>query len=155
MDVPGSAFAPLSRALVADPGRPRVAFNLSPTPNLPKLRWKPQPRPKQLVEPPLTSQRAGDEERSGMLRNLFRRTTRPADTVLTREPAGGLQSVPAKTVGASLQEHAASSRKDGDYLSAALLFALAGDQANAARCYQEAARRIRTGNQEEEQTSTD
>lgn len=132
IDVPFGSFAPISRALVAEPGRPRVKLEVHPAPGLPALGWsEPEPEP----EMPQPGQGAEDEG-GGILGRLGlgRRTEPVPRPVPIPRPVTGQQDI--KSLFLKLAE---SHRREGDYLGAALLFAMAGDKVNAGRCYHEAA----------------
>jgi hypothetical protein len=153
-DIPRSAFVPLSRALVAEPGRPRVTFEVRPIPNLPVLRWTPPAQPERLPVQPGPPKRSSEHKWGESIQRLLKQFTR-TDTsrataqrpeehrgVQQAEERPAPQQVASQDFNGGLRKHAEVARQQGDYLSAALCFALAGDHANAARCYQEAARRI-------------
>jgi hypothetical protein len=139
LDVPGRSFAPISRALVAETNPPRLDFKLRTGPVLPDLKWVPPPRP----EGEGRSVSATREQLRAIRENLniFRRS-RPSpasrhDLSIVRR---GTSAADADIL---FKERAELFLKSGDWLSAALCFALAGDNYNAAQHYQAAARQIR------------
>jgi hypothetical protein len=136
LDVPHSAFAPLSRALVADPGRPRVAFQVRPAPTLPSLHWTPPPRPEQRA----ALRPDGKSERAKLTERVLGRREQPKPEPPPGKP-GSVVIRPAEPqdVEGLLRERGESYRQAGDFLSAALCFALADDAGQAGRCYQRVA----------------
>lgn len=124
VDIPRDAFAPLSKSLIAEPERPRTVFHLRPPSRLPELKWT----------PPATLKK---REQKGILRR-FKKAVKPFGTAKPAEQ---------KEIKETLRKQARSYHKAGDYLSAALCFAMSDDDAKAAECYQEAARNQALANQ--------
>jgi len=113
MDIPRDAFVPLSRTLVAEPGCPIAAFSLRPQSRLPELKWTP-------------SEKLKKREPEGIFNRFKKAVNRPADKVVLTEK---------KDVKEALREQARSYHKAGDYLSAALCFAMSDDDSEAAQSY--------------------
>ncbi|HLW03751.1 MAG TPA: hypothetical protein VKT82_34205 [Ktedonobacterales bacterium] len=131
LDLPESAFTPLSRALVADPSRPQMKFNLRPATPLPQLRWTAPPEPRREVRPsPQTSDRSA---LAGLLR------VRPGKQAAESKPGQKGQLDEA----AHWREQARIYEEVQDFLSAALCYNLLHDVANTARCYRQAADELR------------
>jgi hypothetical protein len=142
LDVPRDSFAPLSRALVADANPPRSSFELRPAPVLPNLKWTPPRRPE---APPKVSPPARDrlrmlrESGGSFIERAFGRTSGARQN----PPAGQARPTTALDSELLFKDRAEFYLRAGDHLSAALCFALAGDNYNAAQYYQAAARQIR------------
>jgi len=141
LDVPCEEFTPLSRALVAEPGRPRVEFEVRSAPALPALNWTPPPKPEAPAEPPPTSQQ-GRGEKKGVLQRVLQSVK--SEKVQPRDEPAPVQEKSMQAPEEVFRKQAESYRQEEDYLSAALCFALAGDNVNAARCYQETAKRVKS-----------
>ncbi len=143
LDLPHSAFAPLSRTLVAKPGRPRVTFDVHSTPDLAKLNWSlPSKLAEQPDRQPISTQKTSEPEQKGDMCRSSQRTMESPKATPTKEDYP-VRREDLQNVEGLLLERAEFYRQAGDYLSAALCFAMSGDSGNAARCYQEAAYRIR------------
>lgn len=154
LDVSCDEFAPLSRALTAEPGRPRVALKMRQSSDLPALRFTPpeEPTEEEPSEPEPSVSRPDEApspqpdergEKAGLLRRILgdgqpvpeqkpMPTNREVERVVVRE-------VEAQDLEKHLREEAESYREDGNHLDAALYFALAGDIAAAGQCYQRGA----------------
>jgi hypothetical protein len=140
LDVPRRAFAPLSRALVADPDRPRVRLQVQPAPTLPELHWT--------APPPVE-----EKEPEGWLGRLWGQREEPAPPPTQATPPGPAPGAQPQDVAGWLQARAREHQEEGDLLSAALLFALAGDAAEAGRCYRHSVRARRDGARPAERTA--
>jgi hypothetical protein len=136
LDLPQAAFAPLSRALVAEIGRPRLTFTLRPPVTLPELRWVAPPEPEAT---PLTTQPQGQRaapsdtaSKPGLLERVLGR--RPAPVAPLPQNATDVTAPPGDPRN-TLRTQAAAHVEAGAYLEAALYFGLAGDETQAAQCY--------------------
>ena len=129
LDLPVAEFAPLSRALLADPDRPTIEFNLRPVATLPDLRWKHPPAPP-MDEQRLPS-RVRDLLRRGQAEQVPREGGRP--TAPTAE-----QEVELDMPG-YLRRQARAYEEAKDFLAAAVCYSLLNDVSNSARCYRQAA----------------
>lgn len=152
LDAPRAAFAPLSRALTAEPDRPRVALEMRPAAGLPALRFTPPEKPtgpaSSQPDPSVApaGQPVAGDEKPGLFKRIFGGEQPPIE--LTKEPsppAGEVERVVVREVEAQdveqrLREQAESYRDEGRLLDAALYFALAGDTVAAGQCYQRGAR---------------
>lgn len=136
LDVSRAAFAPLSRALVAAPGRPRVDLDLRPAPELPPLRWTPPPRP----EPRVEGLPKDEAERKGLLGRFLAAQAQPEPSAAEGTKAPGAPQVEPTDTERWLRERAEAYREAGDHLSAAICFALADEESEAGRSYQIGAR---------------
>lgn len=137
IDVPQNAFAPLSQGLVAEPGRPRTAFKVSPEPDLPHLKWTPPPMPQE-------TERKTEKEK--WYHQLLRPDRHGRDRIIVPIERADQKKGQAHVTAGALKDEKEIMRQQGesyrrmeDYLSAALCFAMAGDKANAALCYKRAA----------------
>lgn len=162
LDLPRDAFKPLSKVLMSEPGRPRVQVNLQPVPELPKLNWTPPPKPEAPKEPekiktqPVTTEIKATPEKTGFFQRMRRKgkpqpekpkkgTSLPREIHKKPEPVPQepeQKQEPAQNVEDILRKHAESFCQQGDYLSAAVCFAITGDELKAADCYKEAAQRL-------------
>jgi len=125
LDLPAASFAPLSRALMAEPGRPRVKFDLRTDASLPELHWTPPPEP-----PPETGPQAESAQtQGGPLPSVTSDSGRPA---------------PEADPTVHWRQRARAYEEAKDYLSAAVCYSLLDDQGNSARCYRRAAAAIST-----------
>jgi hypothetical protein len=118
LDLPVAAFSPLSKALVADPGRPRVKLELRTGPGLPDLRWTSPPPPQEPEQEP-------DQPRS-----------RPAPA---RSQARPTEPEPGFDPELFWRDQARTYEAARDYLAAAVCYSLVDDQSSSARCYRQAA----------------
>ncbi|HEY0406354.1 MAG TPA: hypothetical protein VGC89_11545 [Pyrinomonadaceae bacterium] len=150
LDIPRAAFAPLASALVADKKQLPEKFTVRQTQGLPELQWTPPPstppqRRSHASDPPAVQQR--DRQQGFFERFMGGRTAEPARGAPgdeARQSARQANAAPQQLDEAALfRRRAEEFLKTDDHLSAAFCFALAGDNYNAARSYQEAARRIR------------
>ncbi len=148
LDVPRGDFAPLSRALTAEPDRPRVALEMRPSSELPALRFtppekppKPEPSVPEPTEVPPVQPMTG--EKPGLLERIFS-SGQPASR--QKSPKRGervaVKEIEAQDMTDRLRKQAELHRDDGENLDAALLFALTGDIAAAGQCYQRGARDV-------------
>ena len=155
LDIPRASFTPLARALVAEKESSAPSFTVGKARGWPELSWKPRPQPK----PSWRSTRetgSGQREpqRQGFFGRMRNERTPPAQeeqqanvaraNAPRRAEATKEQQPPQPLDEAALfRQRAESFLQSGDHLSAAFCFSLAGDNYNAARSFQEAARRIR------------
>jgi hypothetical protein len=144
LDIPRAAFAPLSRALVAGEKPQPEEFTLVKAQRWPDLKWKPRTQP---VQPeraaqtaPPTSPHTEPAGQSFFERSREERTSE--QHVIRENPQGGEPSQPPDEA-ALFRRRAEIFLYSRDHLGAAFCFALAGDNYNAARSFQEAARRIK------------
>ncbi|MCP4398870.1 MAG: hypothetical protein GY801_16420 [bacterium] len=139
LDVPCKAFAPLSKALVAEPGRPNLTFTLKSGARLPELRWSDNLQ--ELRQQLAASRNAAPIE--GRRTVPSRQENRADASPEARDERAGAGEQPPAAVSGEveqvLRERAAQFQAQEDYLSAAVCFAICGDSFNAARCYQSAA----------------
>lgn len=139
LDLPADWFHPLSRALVAEPGRPRVAFTLRPTSALPDLRWsrpepvetKAEPQPDRPAETPPVKE-------GGWLGRLAQSFTGGGQPAGSDRPPVSTGDIEAGQVEAYLREQAVAYEAAGDFLAAALCYDFISDAGNSARCFQQA-----------------
>jgi len=125
LDLPMADFTPLSCALMADPRRPRVRFNLRAGASLPELRWTPPPAPP--AQPP------SEEQEKGLFQKILKRgrhgpVQEPPPEVPTAPPA----DFDPQTV---WREQAKAHEEASDFLTAAVCYSLLNDMSNSARCY--------------------
>ena len=125
LDVPATAFVPLSRALVAEPGRPRVQLHLRPIPTLPEIRWRPRPQAAPAVATPAAPK--------GRQLGSAGRGPSPA-------PPAGLPS--SSEIDTYLRGQAVTYEQAGDYLAAAFFYNIVKDASNSARCFRRASETI-------------
>jgi hypothetical protein len=157
LDIPRAAFKPLSRSLVAERGRQPEDFTLLKAQGWPELNWKPHSQPKQQTRAAQTAARTRQREES-LRQTIFeqlsnRRTTEQhvaRANVSGPEIPGANQPAQPLNEAELFRSRANFFLESGDHLGAAFCFALAGDNYNAARSFQEAARRIREREPESE-----
>ncbi len=128
LDVPVADFAPLSRALVADPSRPPAALTMQSRVALADFRWAAPAAPPVEIRRPRTAAEAVEPAA----------TTRPAAPA--EAGASSLES-PDGTA-EYLRRQAVSFEDKKDYLAAAVCYGLIHDALNSARCYRRAAREM-------------
>jgi hypothetical protein len=152
LDIPQAAFTPLARALVADKKQRPEQFTVRQTQGLPELRWTPQPQPQSRSTTANTTPAEPPRERQpqGFFERLMGggRATEPqpaAQRAGARRSAAQASAPPPPPIDepALFRKRAEAFLQSGDHLGAAFCFALAGDNYNAARSYQEAARHIK------------
>ena len=162
LDIPRASFAPLARALVADKERRTQKFTVSKVKGWPELSWKPRPQSKQLswrsTSEPGSGQR--ESQRQGFIGGIRgERTQGPEQQRVTqpdaprRREASTERQPPQQDEAALFRQRAESFLQAGDHLGAAFCFALAGDNYNAARSFQEAARSISVDGQDVEESA--
>ncbi len=171
VDLPRGAFALLSRHLFAMPDRPRVAMTLRLTPDLPTLEWQPPGSPATALSGAPTPARPSPavsraEQRPqasqgrttpditaagtthGAAGNFLNAVTRFFAGRSTTAPASSPAPAPLSAaerdhdIREQLHAQAVAFRESGDHLKAAVCFELAGDDADAGRCYERMARAI-------------
>jgi hypothetical protein len=133
IDVPEAEFFPLSRLLVAEPGRPRLALEIRPPARLPELKWTP-PGTAQPTE------RSGrDEDRNGntWFQKLAERVRPGSGKAGT--PGDTRTTDPVPEDAPSLEKMAAERADQGDWAEAALFYTLLGESGPAARYFRQAA----------------
>jgi hypothetical protein len=156
LDVPRKAFAPLSKMLVAEHGRPRVTLNVFPKPELPELKWQPPPMPERPPATPAPEQQLPSHRREeetslswwGRLRGQQPSAPRrePSPSPVEQSPQI-IRAAPVPTQDI-FKARAEDFIQKGDYLSAAFCYVLTGDNINAAKYYRAAAERIKLNNKE-------
>ncbi|HEX8141249.1 MAG TPA: hypothetical protein VF553_01550 [Pyrinomonadaceae bacterium] len=162
LDIPRASFTPLARALVAEKERQPQAFTLGQTQGWPELKWKPHPKASQSWRSARESgssqaSQQGGSQRQGLLGRLRGGRVSPPHqdfvrTATRREAVPNAEQSPEQLDEAEIfRRRAESFLQSGDQLSAAFCFALAGDNYNAARSFQEAARRMKEGLEEREE----
>ena len=132
IDVPIAGFAPLSRTLVADPGRPRTKFAVTPRIALPDLVWIP-PSPPSGEAQPGPAQRKTDSALS--------RIFRPQNAAGPRaEPQAAVPSMPTPEFDSAThwRQQAHAYEEASDYLAAAICYSLLNDVSNSSRCFRSA-----------------
>jgi hypothetical protein len=162
LDIPRASFTPLSRALVADKKQMPEKFSMRRAQGWPELKWKPHPKSKQSwrsTREPGSASEQGEQPRLGFLGRLQGERTSEqqniAQTATSRRAASQVNATQQQPTdeAALFRQRADSFLQSGDYLGAAFCFALAGDNYNAARCYQEAARRIKQSGQKKDEAN--
>ncbi|HEX8772803.1 MAG TPA: hypothetical protein VF735_04300 [Pyrinomonadaceae bacterium] len=164
LDIPRAAFTPLARALVTGKERSTQAFTVVTAKGWPELDWKPRPQP----NPAWRSMReTGSVPRESQRQSVFGRIRNERTTPAPEQPPKVAQAnaprraedskehQPSQPLdeAALFRRRAESFLQSGDHLSAAFCFSLAGDNYNAARSFQEAARRIKDEGQALEETA--
>ncbi|MDX6696093.1 MAG: hypothetical protein QOF02_3696 [Blastocatellia bacterium] len=148
LDIPRAAFTPLARALVADKKQAPEKFTLRQTQGLPELQWTPHPQAQssRSTAPAAHDAPQGERQQQGFFERLLGgRDSEPqpaAQSPRARQSAPQINPQPIDEA-ALFRKRAGAFLQSGDHLSAAFCFALAGDNYNAARSYQEAARLIK------------
>jgi hypothetical protein len=131
LDLPENLFAPLSRVLVAEPHRPRVNVRMLAPSSLPVLTWTPPP------EPVPSTETSPDKTRKSPY--PARRTQTPVSEAVVPTPQN------TKLEEAALwREKARACEESRDFLAAAVCYNFLNDVTNSARCYRQAATRLRT-----------
>lgn len=163
LDIPRASFTPLARALVDEKERRAQTFTVSKAKGWPELSWKLRPQPKPSWRSTReTGSAQRESQRQGFFGRIRNERTTPAQQRLTvaqsnaprRAEASREQRPPQPLDEAALfRQRAESFLQAGDHLSAAFCFSLAGDNYNAARSFQEAARRIKDNGQGVEETA--
>lgn len=128
LDLPQTAFAPLSQALVAEARRPRLAFTVRPPATLPELRWTAPPEPASATAPPEIV------PKPGLLERLVGRPTSPVAAPEKSRPSSA-ETAPPGDPRSAWRAQATAHLEAGAYLEAALCFGLAGDAHQSAQCY--------------------
>jgi hypothetical protein len=166
MDIARSSFTPLSRALVAEKVRRPQAVIVSRAQGWPELKWKPRPQTKQSKQSWRSTREPGsgveqsESQRQGFFGRIMgeRPTQSRRSSVPSNVPRRTSQRVqpPSEPIdeAALFRQRGESFLQAGDHLSAAFCFALAGDNYNAARSFQEAARRIKEDAAEREEAAS-
>jgi hypothetical protein len=121
LDVPTTAFFPLSRALVAEPGRPRVQLKVLPTPVLPEIHWQaPAPPPPSVAAPAAPKGRQAGSQKGG-----------PSPAAPSGPPS-------VTDIDTYLRGQAKTYEEAGDHLAAAFFYSVVNDPASSARCFRRA-----------------
>jgi len=131
LDLPESDFAPLSRAVVADPDRPQIRFNFRTAAALPELQW-----PSSSAEAPSQVQKQ-EKDISSKFKNFFAGETREK----VRENSQNQIKLSEKRNESnmiSLQDQARACEEAKDFLGAALTYSILKDTVSSARCYRQA-----------------
>jgi hypothetical protein len=141
LDLPASAFSPLSRTLIADPNRPLINFTLRPGPGLPDLPdWKPLPTP---AAPEAPSKAPKGDSLWGRITDVFGQREPPPPSEprprlrTPRQPAPSAE--PPLDPAVMWLQQARDYESKGDYLAAALCYGYLGDPAKSANCFRRAA----------------
>ena len=131
LDLPANLFVPLSRVLVAEPHRPRVNVRMLAPSSLPALAWTPPPEPMPSTEP--------SPERTKKSSIPARKAHIPVREPVVPTPQN------AKLEEAALwRAKARACEESKDFLAAAVCYNFLNDVTNSARCYHQAAARLRT-----------
>ena len=130
LDLPVDQFYPLSRALLAEKGRPRVQFDLRTEQGLPPLKWIPPPEPEHaevLLERP-------SRRRQGQGGILGGQRTPP----VAPGPQPATASIPVLPPDPQeyWKQQAQDFEQKEDFLAAAMCYMLIQDAAASARCLQ-------------------
>lgn len=161
MDIPRASFTPLARALVAEKERRAQPFTVSKARGWPELNWTPRQQPKQSWR---STREPGSGQRESQRQGFFGRIRNDATPEQRQQQQNVAQANAPRRPDASREQRppqpldeatlfrrrAESFLQSGDHLSAAFCFSLAGDNYNAARSFQEAARRIKQDGQDVE-----
>ncbi len=115
LDAPMDGFVPLSKTLVADPAIQKVDFQVSPVPDWAPLAWEEEEK----EEGPSGS----DAESPGQGPETF------------SPPLSHPEQAPPQ----DLRARADDLRESGDFLAAAVFFAILNDHRQAAKCFRQAA----------------
>jgi hypothetical protein len=129
-DLSVNLFAPLSRILMAEPHRPRVNVRMLAPSSLPVLAWTPPP------EPALSTETSADKTKKSSL------PARKAQTPV-REPVASVPQNAKLEETALWREKARACEESQDFLAAAVCYNFLNDVTNSARCYRQAASRLR------------
>ncbi len=130
LDLPENLFAPLSRVLVAEPHRPRVNVRMLAPSSLPALAWTPP-------EPMPSTETAPDRTKKSSF------PARKAQ-IPVREPVAPTPQNAKLEEAALWREKARACEESKDFLAAAVCYNFLNDVTNSARCYRQAATRLRT-----------
>ncbi|HEX5702664.1 MAG TPA: hypothetical protein VFX97_05560 [Pyrinomonadaceae bacterium] len=145
LDVPRNAFTLLSRSLFAQTNPSTLKFELARKRELPKLNWTSPPRPERVSAFASAREQIRGLRDSTFGRGASWRSDRHADQRTSQSvfrPVTQDNNLNAENL---FRGRAEEYQKAGDYLSAAMCFALAGDKFNAAQNYQAAARELESG----------
>ncbi len=121
LDLPVADFAPLSRALVADPHHPRIDFDLRLIDSIPDPVWTSPPAPP--VEEKELPRGSTDKEPGEI--------APPYEAPVAQDAQLDISS--------HLRGQARAYEEADDFLAAALCYSLLNDASNSARCYRRAA----------------
>jgi hypothetical protein len=143
LDIPRASFKPLARALVAEKESSAQPFTVSKAKGWPELNWKQRTQAKPSWR---STREPGSGQREPQRQGFFGRI-RNERTPAQQQPPQPLDEA------ALFRRRAEVFLQAGDHLSAAFCFSLAGDNYNAARSFQEAARRIKDDGQAVEDTA--
>jgi hypothetical protein len=131
LDLSKNNFKPLSRALLADTGRPHVELNIRKSSTLPPLRWTSPPRPKR--EKTVQQEESRIQQPSAISFNSAVPEMNTQTQVQIKKETAQFDSE------MFWREQAKDYETQGDYLAAAVCYSFLEDSANAARCYRHAA----------------
>lgn len=144
LEAPRAGFMPLSKVLMAEPGRPRVQMELRPAADLPPLQWSIPAVPEKSVAPETSTAHAVEEKDPGLPWRFPSRKKPEKKPEQTKPEAAAASAPPLADFESLLRERAESFVRAQEFLHAAICFDMLGDKASAGRYFREAARQVQS-----------